>query len=176
MAVPEVEVVEEEDKFNGSQILLSMRTFKFIFLFIALSANLKIFAQDNSAIKNMVESRRFVFLANSATPVKSGIKQLNADYTLKITPDTIISNLPYYGEVTQPLATSSDGGIKFTSTDFDYKIENRKKGGWEISILIKDVRYDPRMDITIFENGSSSVRVNSSDRQPISYDGEIEKN
>jgi hypothetical protein len=105
--------------------------------------------------------------------MKGGIKQLTSEYTLKITPDTIISNLPYFGEVTQPLATPSDGGIKFTSTDFDYKIENRKKGGWEISILIKDVRYNPRIDFTIFENGSASVRVNSNDRQPISYEGEI---
>jgi hypothetical protein len=153
-----------------------MSTFKFIFLFISLISCVNALAQNDAKsedVKSMVESKRFIFMARSATPVKSGIKQLTSDYTLKVTPDTIFSNLPYFGEVTQPLATPSDGGIKFTSTDFDYKIENRKKGGWEISIQIKDVRYNPRIDITIFETGSAYVSVNSNDRQPISYDGEI---
>ena len=153
-----------------------MRTFKFIFLFISLITCVNALAQNDAkseAVKSMVESKRFVFMAKSATPVKSGIKQLTSDYTLKVTPDTIISNLPYFGEVTQPLASPSDGGIKFTPPDFDYKIENRKKGGWEISMLVKDVRYGPRIGITIFENGAASVQVNSNDRQPISYDGEI---
>jgi len=151
---------------------------------LVLMTQLHAYAQDDKkekdianseAVKSMVESKRYVFEADKASPMKGGIKHLDPGYTLTITPETIISDLPFFGQVNQPSMNPSDSGYKFSSTDFEYTTANRKKGGWDIKIKIKDVKYSPQVSLTIFENGSTSVRISSNDRDSISFDGEIKE-
>jgi hypothetical protein len=124
-------------------------------------------------IEMLVEQQHYVFNAQSATPMKGGYKHLSAGYDLKVTKDTITSDLPYYGRAYQGGYGTSDGGIKFTSLEFDYKIEKGKKEGWVITIKTKDIASAREMVLTAFENGSASLNVNANDRQPISYTGYI---
>jgi hypothetical protein len=67
-----------------------------------------------------------------------------------------------------------EAGIKFTSTDFAYTATERKKEKWEISIKTKDGN-TAQINLTVFSNGSASLRVTSVDRQSISFQGYIRK-
>jgi hypothetical protein len=69
----------------------------------------------------------------------------------------------------------SDAGIKFTSTDFEFTEKARKKGGWNIEIKPKDVQHSPQLYLTISTNGKASLRVTSTDKQSISFSGNIVK-
>ena len=140
------------------------------------------FAQDETgkekekaaALKTMIDQKRFTFNAEFTTPMKGGRRYLDPGYTLKVRPDTVISDLPYFGRAYSAEYGTTDGGLKATSTNFEYTIKERKKGGWDITIKTKDLKDQLQMMLTIFNNGTASLNVNSSNRQPISYDGNIE--
>ena len=125
-----------------------------------------------AAIKNDIESKRYTFIANNAIPMGGSTKQLTSEYDLRITPDSVISFLPYFGEAHFGVPYgSTDLGIKFTSVKFDYKATQKKNGGWEIIIEPKDVRYLQSMTLFISSDGYGSLAVNSVNRNNISFDG-----
>jgi hypothetical protein len=127
------------------------------------------------ATRSQVESKRFVFQAQSASPMRGGRRNLTYGYTLLMSNDTIISDLPYYGRAYSAGYGSSDGGIKFTSTKFESTVTPRKKEGWDISVKPADVDYIEMLIITVHESGSATLQVKTRDRQPISFDGYIEE-
>lgn len=124
-------------------------------------------------IKRIVEAQNYVFKAQSALPTGGAARQLTGDFDLRISKDTILSDLPYFGRAFTPPLNPSEGPLRFTSTDFQYTVANRKKGGWNVTITPKDV-HDPRqLNISIFDNGTASVVVTSYNRQPISFNGYV---
>jgi len=125
-----------------------------------------------AAIRNDIESKRYTFIANNAIPMGGSSRQLTSEYDLKITPDSVISFLPYFGVAHFDVPYgSTDLGIKFTSTKFDYKATQNKKGGWQIIIKPKDVKNLQSMILYISSDGYGSLAVNSINRDNISFDG-----
>jgi len=144
---------------------------------ILLIANLT-HAQDKpteSDIKSLVDNKSFVFEAQSASPMRGRTVHLSPGNTLKVSADTVVSDLPYYGRAHSAPMNPSDAGIKFTSSDFTYDVKDRKKSGWDVTIKVKDGTRTHQIYLTISSNGSASVRVVSSDRDSISYNGYIQK-
>jgi hypothetical protein len=131
--------------------------------------------QDKKAIiKNAVESENYVFIPQTALPAAGNTRQLTYDFDLRVSKDTVVSNLPYFGRAYSAPIDPSRGPLNFTSTKFEYAVNNRKKGGWDILITTKDLQQDQvQFALSIFENGNASVTVNSTNRQPIIYNGYI---
>ncbi len=135
---------------------------------------------DKKAIKAaeiaaMVTDQHFDFIAQYANPRGGGHKYLNSFYNVKIKKDSVVAYLPYFGEGYFDVPYNpTDGGIKFTSTDFTYKKTSRKKGGWDIVIEPKDVRYITRLSFTVFDNAAASVYFTITNKSYISFDGYIE--
>jgi hypothetical protein len=127
---------------------------------------------DAAAVKSLLESKNFVFKAESVLPMGQGSKQLTSDYDVRFWSDSIISYLPYFGRA-YSASYGEGGGIQFTSTDFEYKSKARKKGGWDITIKPKDAEDIREMNLTVSESGSASLQVTSNKRQPISFNGYI---
>ncbi len=125
--------------------------------------------------KKMVDEKSFVFVAQSASPMKGGLRTLSPEYTLMVLSDSVICHLPYFGRSFNAPMNPSDAGIEFTSTDFQYSVKNGKKGGWEITLIPNDVRKFSKVYISISAKGNSSVRVQCTDRDPISFNGYIEE-
>jgi len=69
----------------------------------------------------------------------------------------------------------AEGGIKFESTDFNYRLGNAKKGGWNAFITIKDAGRRIEMVLNITASGSANLSVDDNTRQTISFNGEIRK-
>lgn len=163
---------------------------KFSFVFLAVLAFTgKMMAQSTreekqaaktAAIKKMVDSNKYVFVANFAIPQRGGQKNLSGDYDLKVLPDTIIAYLPYYGRSHMaPTDLSGDGGIKFKSSNFSYKTVRKDNGSWQITIKPKDSNIGDWRDVqqlylNISTSGYASLQITSSNRDPISYQGYIE--
>ncbi|MBW8686946.1 DUF4251 domain-containing protein [Chitinophaga rhizophila] len=147
-------------------------------LFMGLSAD-KSYAQDSKpdkqeVIQQIVAARNFVFKVQTVQPTgPSPNRQITSEYDLKISPDSIISFLPYFGRAYTAPMDPTKGGIQFTSTKFDYKQEARKKGGWDITIKPQDTQDTRLMTLTVSDNGYASLQVISNNRQPISFTGYI---
>ncbi|MES2371107.1 MAG: DUF4251 domain-containing protein [Bacteroidota bacterium] len=133
--------------------------------------------QKEMVIKNKIQAKSYVFIAQSVSPMRGSMRQLTTEYDLRVSPDSIISWLPYFGRAYSAPIASSEGGIKFTSTNFDYRVVNRSKDGWNITIKPKDVPDINQLLLTVFASGSASLQVISNNREPITFSGYIsEKN
>jgi hypothetical protein len=123
--------------------------------------------------QEMVESKNYIFKAESVNPPRGRVRYLTPEYDLVVTGDTVIAYLPYFGRAYSAPFSPSEGGIKFTSADFEYTVEKKKKRSWEILIKPKDNRDIQALYLTIFDNKKATLRVNSVNRESISYSGYI---
>jgi hypothetical protein len=136
-----------------------------------------VFAQDKkAAIKNMVESQQYIFKAQFASPMTGQQRSLTSDYDVTVSKSTVTSYLPYFGRAYAAPIDPSQGGIKFTSTKFQYIQEPGKKDGWDITIIPKDASDVQKLYLHISGNGYATLQVSSINRQPISFNGYIEEN
>jgi hypothetical protein len=130
-----------------------------------------------ASLQKAVEGRKYTFVAQYALPLRGGQKYLTGDYDLRITRDSAIAYLPYFGRVyMDPPTNPDDAGIMFTATKFDYKAENRKKGGWDITIVPKNIRYTTKMMLQVFADGTAYLQVTSYNRDQISFNGFVKEN
>jgi hypothetical protein len=145
-----------------------------IALSIILSSTTVAFTQkpDKATVQRVVNSKQFVFKAQSALPMAGSTRYLTSDYEVKLLGDSLVSFLPYFGRA-YSVTYGERGGIDFTSTKFDYKVKPRKKGGWDVAIETKDVKNNERFNFSISEDGYASLQVISNNRQPISFNGYI---
>jgi hypothetical protein len=131
--------------------------------------------EQTEKVQKMVEAQDYKFVAQRALPMSGRSVHLTSAYDLCIGKDTISAYLPYFGRAYTAPMNPSEGGIKFESKDFDYRLENAKKGGWNVFITIKDASRRIGMVLNITASGSANLSVNDDTRQTISFYGMIEK-
>lgn len=121
-----------------------------------------------------IESANYTFVPQTALPMSGKSISLDYSYSLKVSKDTINSYLPYFGRAYTAPISPTDGGIKFTSKDFDYSVTKNKKGMWDVSITTKDTPRKYSLSLSIGDTGYATLVVNENNRQPISFYGKIE--
>lgn len=132
---------------------------------------------DNRSASEKITSQRYKFIANYVVPSTAGFqpRYLTSEYSLKVTPDTIQAYLPYFGRAYEAPFNPSEGGIKFTSTNFNYSVKTGKKAGnWIINIKINDQNKGIDLTFDVWDNGKGDLRVYDQTKQPISFQGELE--
>jgi competence protein ComGC len=127
------------------------------------------------AVKVLIDSQRYVFEAQTASPMSGRTKQLSFGYDLIVKKDTLESYLPYFGRAYTVPIGSGDGGINFKTADFEYTIKDAKKGGWDITIKTKTAQDVYRLTLSISKSGYATLQVSSNNRQAISFYGYIEE-
>ena len=149
--------------------------FIFLFSIVSIVKAQKPVNKKEAEVKQLVDSRKFLFIATDVSPMTGNTRYLTSEYDLKILPDTITAYLPYFGRVTSPSIDliNGEGGIKFTATNFAYTVSDGKKGRKNIEINIKENIDVSKLSITIFSNGKANLNIVSNGRQPISYNGYI---
>ena len=146
-----------------------------IFWLLALTCFYKAGAQDTSqtSVENRLKDKNFIFVAQSALPQRGSMRQLTTYYDLRVSKDTIVGNLPYFGRAYSAPVDPTGGGITFTSTSFDYVVKPRRKSGWEVQIKPDRSSNVQQLILNVFDNKSASLRVISNNREPISFSGSI---
>lgn len=157
-----------------------------LLVLFAINANAQ---TDKTTTSKIVPEKNYVFVATTAIPTNSAdisnvlskmngntaggsISLTGSNYELKITPDSLIAYLPYYGRAYSAPIGNDDGGIKFTSTKFIYESIKTKKG-WQVTIAIKDTKENERLNLNIGENGYATLNVISNTKQSIAFNGYI---
>jgi hypothetical protein len=131
-------------------------------------------ATTAQSAKPLIDSQNYVFLAQIAQPLHGPIRHMTTDnYTLQITKDKIVSDLPYFGRAYTAPMDPDQNGLRFTSEKFSYTLTPGKKDGWIVVIKPKDNRDIQQLQLTISSDGYSSLQVLSSSRDPISFNGVI---
>lgn len=129
---------------------------------------------NSSHLKTALSGKMFVFKAQSAWPLQGTVVQLTAGYDMRVLQDSINTYLPYFGRAFNASYTG-EGGIHFTSKKFDYRLKEKQKGGWELTIKPADAKDIVELNYSVSTNGYATLQVISNNRQAISYYGVIEK-
>ena len=126
-------------------------------------------------IKSMIDSSRFIFDAERVNPLRGRTRYLTSSYDVVVKKDTVESFLPYFGRAYQAPMDPSKGGIQFTSTDFSYSVQSNSDNKWDVIIKPEDYNDIQEMRFSIFGNGSASLNVTSTHKDPITFTGHIER-
>jgi|SRR5579859_2283648 len=145
---------------------------KCLLLLLGIGLTVVAGAQSKS-VKTLVESQDYVFKAETAMPMSGRVRNLTYDFDLRVSKDSVVSYLPYYGQAYVAPMDPAKNGLDFTSKDFSYTSTPGKKGGWTVTIKPKDYNEVQEMELSISSAGYATLRVINTNRQAISYSGYI---
>ncbi len=148
---------------------------------------------DKATTTKIVEAKTYTFVARSVTPLNTqdinrvmskmpgamqgGVINLTETYyEVKVTPDSVIAYLPYYGRSFSAPINQDDAGVKFNSKKFEYKSTKGKKHGWDTVIETKDAKENYRLAFNISDNGYATLSLNSNNKQSVTYQGYLKEN
>jgi hypothetical protein len=148
---------------------------KYCFLIMMLAGTSILYAQEKTELttRQMLETKNFIFKAQTVNPQRGRLRQLTSEYDVVVTNDTVIAFLPYFGRAYSAPIDPSEGGIKFTSGKFDYSLTAGKKKSWTLKIKPDDIKDVQDLYFTIFENKKATLLVNSMNRESILFNGYI---
>lgn len=123
----------------------------------------------------LVDHQQFIFVADKVLPFRGGVRNLTSEYNISVKKDSLVSYLPFFGRATQAPMNPSEGGIQFTSTDFSYKVVSGKKNRKDVTIIPNDQRDIQQLHFIIFDNGTGTLNVTSTYRDPITFNGHLRR-
>lgn len=158
-----------------------MKTLKMLLLAFSIFSVIPAIAQkakvkntkQTALIKRLVDTHRFVFWAQYVSSLDGTQRYLTSEYNVKISKDTLDSYLPYFGRAYSAPIDPTKSALIFQSYSFDYELKNRKKGGWDISVHLKDNSDVRVLYFNIYDDGTANLQVTSNNRQSISFTGYI---
>lgn len=130
--------------------------------------------EKKERIRELIQSKSFVFVAQSVTPMGGRFMNLNSFYDLRVSEDTVLSDLPYFGRAFIAPINPTESPLRFNSTDFNYDIKEHREGGWDITITPKDGKDVRQMYLSVSDKGYATLQVVSNNRQPITFNGIID--
>ena len=121
----------------------------------------------------LINSKEFVFIATTAFP--QGYPSVNLASNpnfVKFSPDLVKSYMPYYGKAYSGVGYGGDTGLKYEAKPEEFTITKGKKN-FEVKAVVKGDNDSYTLMLTVTFEGSASLYINSHNRSPISYNGEI---
>ena len=121
--------------------------------------------QTEQAVREAVDAKTYKINVDRVMPMKGGSKHLTSDYSLEIRNDSVYSYLPYFG---------GGKGLNFSAPLSEYTSAYNKKGNAKITLKVRNEEDNYLYNIIIYPNGSSNIQVTPTNRQSISFSGEMD--
>lgn len=147
---------------------------------------------DKETFASLTTDDEFTFLAKRANPmdyasvykvssslpgaIPTRILELDYGYTLTLKKDSLKVNLPYFGRAYNASYGATNVGFSLETTAFTKMKKAGKKGEMLYQFHINDKTNIQQMVLEISPSGKAYLSIQSTDRQPISYDGYVMKN
>src|SRR6218665_1770601 len=144
---------------------------------------------DPVTLNSAIENKEFDFNATKAFPTNYDVvnvlnsmpgststRLLNLDpgYGFNLKKELFSVYLPYFGRAFSVTpGDANNGGIKLESKEFKIKRSTTKKGNPLLVITPRDERENYVFALENLKNGSGFLSINSNNRHPISFDGNI---
>lgn len=129
-------------------------------------------AIQKEKINNLLHNKTFVFTATHALPMSGGSRYLNYDYDVVVNKDSVNSYLPFFGVAYRVEYGARNSAFEFYLPLEEYELKKEKDG------YVVDFEVDKDMDhlnytFRVSELGNATLHVSSTNRQSITYYGEI---
>lgn len=125
-------------------------------------------------VKTLLDNKTWVFEVNQAIPMAGQPVNVSGSFDAKITNDTIISYLPFFGVGYVGDIGRSEGPFDFTQPIENYSFKETKKG-YQIKFDVRNRNDFLSFFFHIGKTGSASLSIFSRNRQSMSFYGDIEK-
>ncbi len=126
-------------------------------------------------IANLVEQRQFNIESTWATPLGGlRINLIGNPNYVKFNKDSVDLFLPYFGFRQMGGGYGSESGIKYKGRLKELKIDKPKENKYQIKFQGAHLNESFDFIISVYSNGNTNISVNSSQRNTISYQGELE--
>lgn len=130
--------------------------------------------EKQKTIEKLIDVKEFEFVAqNSNSQFFRFIDLTTNPNFIKFKPDFIKSEMPFFGRGYSGLAYgASDTGLKFEGKPEKYTVKKIKKG-YLIEATVKGQQDVFDITLSVYLDGGATLSINSNNRSPISYFGEI---
>ena len=123
-------------------------------------------------VKAALDQRTFKIAVNRMIPMSSGSRNVSYGYSVEVRNDSLFSNLPYFGRAYQ-VPYGGGKGLTFDAPISHYQESQKKNGSRQIDIEVKNDEDTYNYQITVYDNGGSSINVQARERDGISYSGDV---
>lgn len=130
-------------------------------------------AKSVEQTKKIIAAKAWQFDATIMLPSKGNSRSLTTSYNVVLKDGNVDSYLPYMGVAHSASYGGTDSPMIFEAPIEKYSVEDGKKGGYIIKFTAKNKNDIINYTFNVSSNGSTSLSVNSSNRQHISYRGDL---
>ena len=119
-----------------------------------------------------LSERNYTIDVDRMIPMKGGSKSVSYGYSVEVRNDSLISYLPYIGRAYN-VPYGGGKGLNFSERIGSYQESQKKNGLRHIEISLTNDEDTYHYIIEVFDNGNSTIDVQSRQREPISYTGQM---
>ena len=130
-------------------------------------------AEQAAKVKAGLAEKRFSINVDRMYPMKGGSKSVSFGYGVEVRNDSLISYLPYFGRA-YDIPYGGGKGLNFSERIGSYCDTPGKNGLHVIDIEVTNTEDTYFYSIKVYDNGSSSIDVQSRNREHISYTGQMD--
>lgn len=128
--------------------------------------------QKKEAVKKLIVSENYKIDVRTALPMRGRSIPLTSPYSLEIRNDSVISYLPYFGRA-YSIPYGGGNGLNFKAPLKEYSMEMDKKGNAVIKFTARNTEDNYEYRAKVYSDGSASIDVNMTNRQSISFQGDL---
>lgn len=132
-------------------------------------------ARTERQIADSLQSHTIKVIFDYVNTMRFGPHYLTTEYSIRLHGDTIESYLPYFGRAYRAnLANNDKSPLSFKGSVKSFDARQGKKGRYTISFQTANNTETLEYTLTVFPNGQTLLNINSSDREPINFEGEMD--
>ncbi|MBR4366774.1 MAG: DUF4251 domain-containing protein [Bacteroidaceae bacterium] len=129
-------------------------------------------AEQAAKVNKALKERKYKIDVERMYSMRGGSKTLSYGYSVEVRNDSLISYLPYFGRA-YSVPYGGGKGLTFSERIGSYQEYQKGNGLRHIEISLRNDEDTYLYTIEVYENGSSSISVQSRQRENISYSGEM---
>ena len=129
-------------------------------------------AEQKKKVTTALMERNYKIAVDRMYMMRGGSKSVSYGYSVEVRNDSLISYLPYFGRA-YSVPYGGGKGLNFAERIGSYKEFQEKNGKWHIEIGLRNEEDTYLYTIEVFDNGKSSIDVQSRQRDRISYSGDM---
>lgn len=129
-------------------------------------------AREAQMVRRNLETGDFTIRIDRMYPLRGSSKSVT-NYFVTVKDGTLNSALPYIGNAWR-VPYGGGHALHFEAEIADYRVNTFRKDGYEVRIKVRTDEDEHLYIFQIFDNGRTSLDVQSGNRDRISYSGEME--
>ena len=123
-------------------------------------------------VNDTVRSGHYKIEVSYMLPFRGGSRSLTANYSVEVRNDSVFSYLPYVG-VAYQLPYGGGKGLIFSAPLSNYRLDVTPKGMMKVSFETRTDEDAFVYRFSIWTNGSASVDIQPTQRESISFTGDV---